>query len=72
MTGAMAGDKTTPKLGGALFGGPSDSDTAAGIPEQPVPVPDDERLDPNTSARHHWRDPLSGTQREIWRPGRPL
>lgn len=26
-------------------------------------------LDPLTSERRYWRDPLSGTQREIWRPG---
>jgi hypothetical protein len=30
----------------------------------------EEMLDPSTSERRYWRDPLSGIQREIWRPGK--
>ena len=26
-------------------------------------------LDPDGSERQYWRDPVSGAQREIWRPG---
>lgn len=26
-------------------------------------------LNPATSERRYWRDPLTGVQREIWRPG---
>ena len=26
-------------------------------------------LDPKESERQYWRDPVSGAQREIWRPG---
>jgi hypothetical protein len=28
-----------------------------------------ELLNPVTSQRRYWRDPLTGIQREIWRPG---
>jgi hypothetical protein len=30
---------------------------------------DPQLLDPVTSQRRYWRDPLTGIQREIWRPG---
>ncbi len=30
----------------------------------------EELLDPKTTDRRYWRDPHSGTQREIWRPGK--
>ena len=29
----------------------------------------EQMLDPSTSERRYWRDPLTGVQREIWRPG---
>lgn len=29
-------------------------------------------LDPATSARQYYRDPVTGLQREIWRPGSSL
>lgn len=34
-------------------------------------TPDEQKeiLDPSTSERRYWRDPLTGVQREIWRPG---
>jgi hypothetical protein len=31
-----------------------------------------ELLNPVTSQRRYWRDPLTGIQREIWRPGTTL
>jgi hypothetical protein len=31
-----------------------------------------ELLNPVTSQRRYWRDPLTGIQREIWRPGTKL
>lgn len=66
----MARNKTAPPLGGTLRIEPAESDAAAEHAEQPT-LEGDEVLDPKTSARRYWRDPLSGTQREIWRPGRP-
>lgn len=65
----MARNKTAPTLGGTLRIEPAESDAVAETADQPAPE-GDELLDPKTSARRYWRDPLSGTQREIWRPSR--
>lgn len=64
----MARNKTAPALGGTLRIEPAESDAVAENAEQPTPE-SDELLDPKISARRYWRNPLSGTQREIWRPG---
>lgn len=39
--------------------------------EGEVGTPDEheQTLDASTSERRYWRDPLTGVQREIWRPG---
>jgi len=59
---------TKPTLGGALFAKPTTETSAT---EDGPQIPEgSEILDPQTSARRYWRDPLTGTQREIWRPGR--
>lgn len=42
---------------------------AATEDEEPLVLSEEAPLDPRTSARRYWRDPNSGTQREIWRPG---
>ena len=47
---------------------PENRITATETAEQSIPE-GVELLDPITSARRYWRDPLTGTQREIWRPG---
>lgn len=38
--------------------------TGAGTPDEHEQI-----LNPSTSERRYWRDPLTGVQREIWRPG---
>jgi hypothetical protein len=58
-----------PTLGGALFASPTSDAPVVEEPEQQE-MEGIELLDPLTSARRYWRDPLTGTQREIWRPGR--
>jgi len=63
----MTGDPK-PTLGGALFASPTSNAPAAEQEEQ-LESEGHELLDPQTSARRYWRDPLTGTQREIWRPG---
>jgi len=60
---------TKPTLGGALFAAPTTGAPVAEEQEQQE-TEGHELLDPQTSARRYWRDPLTGTQREIWRPGR--
>lgn len=47
---------------------PENQKTAIETADQSIPE-GVELLDPITSARRYWRDPLTGTQREIWRPG---
>jgi hypothetical protein len=60
-----------PTLGGALFASStSDMPLAEEEEEQQLESEGHEVLDPQTSARRYWRDPLTGTQREIWRPGK--
>ena len=60
-----------PTLGGALFAPPtSNTPLAEEEEEQQLETEGHEVLDPQTSARRYWRDPLTGTQREIWRPGK--
>jgi hypothetical protein len=60
---------TKPTLGGALFAAPTTEAPVAEEQEQQE-MEGHELLDPLTSERRYWRDPLTGTQREIWRPGR--
>jgi hypothetical protein len=55
-------------LAGILTGGPASDDATAGN-GQPQGDETEQLLNPVTSERRHWRDPLTGTQREIWRPG---
>ncbi|KAM0716314.1 hypothetical protein Q7P37_007759 [Cladosporium fusiforme] len=45
------------------------ADKATTEDEVPLVSSEDAPLDPATSTRRYWRDPHSGTQREIWRPG---
>jgi hypothetical protein len=59
-----------PTLGGALFALPPTSDAPVVEEPEQQEMEGIELLDPLTSARRYWRDPLTGTQREIWRPGR--
>jgi hypothetical protein len=59
---------TKPTLGGALFAAPTTGPPVAEEQEQQE-MEGHELLDPLTSERRYWRDPLTGTQREIWRPG---
>lgn len=42
---------------------------AATADDEPLVSSEEAPLDPRTSTRRYWRDPNSGTQREIWRPG---
>lgn len=60
---------TKPTLGGALFAAPT-SDAPVAEEQEQQGMESHELLDPLTSERRYWRDPLTGTQREIWRPGR--
>jgi hypothetical protein len=60
---------TKPTLGGALFAAPT-TDAPGGEEQEQQQMEGHELLDPLTSERCYWRDPLTGTQREIWRPGR--
>jgi hypothetical protein len=60
---------TKPTLGGALFAAPT-TDVPVAEEQEQQEMEGHELLDPETSARRYWRDPLTGTQREIWRPGR--
>lgn len=64
----MAGP-TKPNLGGALSAAPTTEATVT-EEEQLQDSGDGELLDPQASERRYWRDPLTGTQREIWRPGK--
>lgn len=60
--------RTEPTLGRSLFATPTTETPAAGEDGPQIPG-GSEVLDPQTSARRYWRDQLTGTQREIWRPG---
>jgi hypothetical protein len=60
---------TKPTLGGALFAAPT-AEAPVAEEEEQQEMEGHELLDPLTSERRYWRDPLTGTQREIWRPGR--
>ena len=44
-------------------------DTNTAVNEAGTPAEHEQILDPSTSERRYWRDPLTGVQREIWRPG---
>ena len=64
----MARGKRTSRLQDALPPAPEpDSNAAAG--EAATPDEHESMLDPSTSERRYWRDPLTAVQREIWRPG---
>jgi hypothetical protein len=60
-----------PTLGGALFASPT-CDTPVAEEDEQQELGGNELIDPQTSVRRYWRDPLTGTQREIWRPSRLL
>ena len=47
----------------------SEADDPAAAGEARTPDEHEQILDPSTSERRYWRDPLTGVQREIWRPG---
>lgn len=64
----MARGKRTSKLQDAVSAAP-DPDINAAEVEAEIPDDIEQRLDPSTSERRYWRDPLTGVQREIWRPG---
>jgi hypothetical protein len=51
-----------------LFAAPT-TDAPGGEEQEQQEMEGHELLDPLTSERRYWRDPLTGTQREIWRPG---
>ena len=64
----MARGKRTSKLRDAASAVPEpENNTAEG--EVGTPDEHEQTLDPSTSERRYWRDPLTGVQREIWRPG---
>lgn len=64
----MAARKRTSKLRDVVSAESVADDTSA-IDEAVTPPEDEQMLDPATSERRYWRDPLSGVKREIWRPG---
>jgi hypothetical protein len=47
-----------------------EADDIAATVEAAIPDEHEQILDPSTSERRYWRDPLTGVQREIWRPGK--
>lgn len=65
----MAGKDVASRLRDAAPVTPENRDAAIRTAEQSLPE-GVELLDPITSARRYWRDPQTGTQREIWRPGK--
>ncbi|KAM0712911.1 hypothetical protein Q7P35_000362 [Cladosporium inversicolor] len=64
----MVRGKRTSKLRDAMSAAPEpENNTAEG--EVGTPDEHEQTLDASTSERRYWRDPLTGVQREIWRPG---
>ena len=43
--------------------------STADAPDEPTDAVADNLLHPKTSERKYWREPFTGIQREIWRPG---
>jgi len=64
----MTSGKKKARLRGVASADAAVDDTIA-VGEAVTPTEHEEMLDPSTSERRYWRDPLSGIQREIWRPG---
>ena len=64
----MARSKRTSRLREASPAAPEADNTTAGD-EKETPDEHEQMLDPLSSERRYWRDPLTGVQREIWRPG---
>lgn len=67
-TNIMARGKRTPRLREASPAAPEADNTIAGDQVE-TPNEHEQMLDPSSSERRYWRDPLTGVQREIWRPG---
>jgi hypothetical protein len=64
----MARGKRVSRLRDAVPAEPEPDNTTAEV-EAEIPDAHEQVLDPATSERCYWRDPLTGVQREIWRPG---
>jgi hypothetical protein len=64
----MARGKRASRLREASPAAPGLDKNAAEV-EAETPNEHEQILDPSTSERRYWRDPLTGVQREIWRPG---
>jgi hypothetical protein len=64
----MARGKRASRLHEASPTAPEAGNTAAAT-EAESQDEHEQTLDPSTSERRYWRDPLTGVQREIWRPG---
>ena len=67
----MARGKRTSRLRDAVPAAPEPDNNATEVQAE-TPDEPEQILDPSTSERRYWRDPLTGVQREIWRPGRFL
>lgn len=64
----MALGKRASRLREASPAAPDPNNDTAEV-EAETPNEHEHALDPSTSERRYWRDPLTGVQREIWRPG---